>query len=339
MVPIDEAIDKMKEELDIVRGYLNGIKYEKWNKLGSGDLAKLMQKSINQVTTNSETGKVDEEKKEEFLKHATKLFKLFALIMPHKAANSIRDEVAFIQAVKKSINKRTNAPAVDLSEKLESEVKQLISKSISAGEVVDIFEMKGKDKPDFSIFSDKFLKEVKEMEHKNVAIQVLDKLINDEIKLKKKKNVLRYQSLTDSLRDLLDKYENNLIKTAEVIEKLVELAKEVREVESEGEQLGLSDEEKAFYDAVAQGKEKVKNDEELVGIAKEVALAIQKDLTVDWTNQEMIKARIRSNVKKVLLREDFEIEKIEIVMDKVMRQASSLYSDWVPSEKERHVYE
>jgi len=330
MIPIEEIVAKMMEKCDIVRAMFAGVDYTEWKKLKGGELAQLFQKAVNTIITNERSGMVDDEKKNRFAKETELLSQLFAFAMPHREANAIRNEVEFFQAVKRAVIKRTIIRPEGIGFDVESAVRELVSKAISAEGVIDIFDMKGKGKPDISIFDEKFLEEVKNMKYRNLSVDVLRKLLNDELRVRMKKNLVRYKSLLDMLEDIIEKYENNIINSTKVIEKLIELAKEIRKVEKLNEDIGLSEEEMAFYDAISTGRKAVNGNGELKELVRELVKIIKRDLTIDWMNNDIIKARIRANVKLLLLRKGYKSEEGEKVLDLIYQQAFSLYRDFVP---------
>ena len=331
MVPIGEIISKMMEKYDIVRAMFSGIEYKTWKKLKSVELAQLFQKSVNNIITDERSGKLDDEKKKRFAKETEILSQLFAFVMPHREANAIRNEVEFFQAVKRAIIKRTIIRTEGIGLDIESAVRELVSKAISAEGVIDIFDMKGRGKQDISIFDEKFLEEVKNLKYKNLSIDVLRKLLHDELRVRMKTNLVRYKSLLDMLEDIIEKYENNIINSTKVIEKLIELAKEIKKVEKLSEGMGLSEEEMAFYDAISLGKKSINSNGELKELVKDLVKIIKRDLTIDWMNNDIIKARIRANVKLLLLRKGFKAEESEKVLGLIYQQAFSLYRDFVPA--------
>jgi type I restriction enzyme R subunit len=329
MIPLEEAIAHMEEKYDIVKSYFSGIDYKEWYKMQGAELARLFQEGVNAVITNPSTGGLDEERKRSFLNEATILSKLFALIMPHPEANKIRNEVAFFQGIKKAIVRRTVIDT-EPDDDVDTAVRELISQSISAAGVVDIFDMQKKDKPDISIFDEQFIEEVKKLEQKNVAIQVLRKLLNDEIKMRMRKNLIRYRSLLEMLEDIIEQYENNIINSTKVIEKMIEFAKEIKKADKAGEDLGLSEEELAFYDSLASGKGKISKNKELKDLVKKIVKTIRKDLTVDWTNNDVIKSRIKANVSVVLLQNNYTPKEAQLELNLIFDQARARYRDYVP---------
>ena len=320
MIPLDQAITFMREKYDIVCAYLHGIDYLNWQRMGSTELAYLLQRAQNAITVNDET-------KDGFLRACTELMRAHAIVSPHKEANDIRRDIAFFQTVQRSIRKYTPS-ARDAEEETETAIKQLISESVASKGVVDIFSEIGKERLEVSIMSDEFLDDLQKMEYRNLAIEVLRKLLNDEIKTKLRKNVFLYRSFKEMLEVTITRYHNNVIQSAEVIQKLIEMAKEIRAVPRRGETLGLSDEEMAFYDAVAKGREYIVQSEQMKEIARELTATIKANLSIDWADQENVKAKIRAAVRRLLRRKGFKPEESNVIILNVMEQAESLYEEW-----------
>jgi len=330
MVPLQEIVDKMKEKYDVVKNMFAGIDFSNWKKMSKSETASLFQKAVNAIVTDEKTEMPDEEGKKRFLKESEILFKLFALVMPNHEAVRIRNDVEFMQAVKKAIAKRIVVEGVsEVDLKVESALRELVSKSIAAEGVIDIFAMKDKNKPDISIFDEKFLEEVKNMKFKNLAIEALRKLLRDELKLRMKKNLVKYKTLLELLEQIIEEYENNIINSTRVIQRLLELAKEIKTAEKSGEALGLSEEEEAFYDAISVGKKKFGKDEKTKNMVKDLVKLIKRDIAIDWTNNEIIKARIRADVKLLLLKNSFVPTESEILLESIFQQAKFLYVDYV----------
>lgn len=331
LIPIEEAAAKMLEKYDVVKTYFTGLHYSNWKKVGSSERAQLFAGAVDMVLTNPQTEVLDEERKSRFLKEASQLFQLFALVMPHREAHEIRDDVAFFQAVERAIAKRVIIEREPIDQGIDSAVKELISRSIAAEGVIDILQMQGKKSPEISIFDEKFIAEVKKLRFKNFAIEALRKLLQDEIRIRLRKNEIRYKSLLELLEKTIEEYENNIINSSKVIERLLELAKDVKKIEKAGESLGLSEEETAFYDAFLQGKRYINSDEKLKQLVRELVKMIRRDLTVDWTNNEQIKARIRANVRMLLLRNNIPPTESGSLLERIFTQASSLYRDVIPT--------
>lgn len=332
MIPIGLLVEKMLEKYETVKNMFVGVDFSGWRKVEGGALAILFQEAINAIITDVRTGNLLEERKDEFLRNAEHLFKIFALVMPHHEANAIRSDVEFFQAVKRAIIKRLSVDMpLNFDMEVESAVRDLVSKSIVAEGVIDIFAQRGKAAPNISIFDEQFLEEVKNMRFKNVAVEVLKKLLEDELRGRMKKNLIRFHSLMELLEHIIEEYENNIISSAKVIERLIELAREIKSSEQAGGNLGLSEEEVAFYDALSAGKKSALEDEALKDLVKELVRMIKRDLTVDWTNNEVIKARIRANARLLLVKNEFPTEESEGILDLIYDQAISLYRDYVPS--------
>jgi type I site-specific restriction-modification system R (restriction) subunit len=296
--------------------------YSKCWKLPEVEQTRLFQRAHNAVTIDTDT-------KEGFLRHGAALSKAFALVSPHKEANDIRNDILFFQSVRRSIRKYTPS-ARDVSEDVETAIKQLISGGISSDEVVDIFGFTEKERPDISILSDEFLNDIQKIEYKNLQVELLKKLINDEITGKMKRNVVTYRSFKEMLEKTIAQYKNRSIESAEVIERLIEMARELRNVEHRAEKIGLSDEEIAFYDAVSQGRAELEADEQLLEIAKELVATIKCNLSIDWTDHENAKSKIRASVKRLLRKRGFKSEDYKPIVSTIMEQAISLYHDYTP---------
>jgi len=331
LIPVEEIIQKMLEKYRIVKGFLSEVEYQNWKKLKPTELATLFSRAVNTIVTDERTGVVNTEKKKKYLENTIQLYKLFALAMPHKQANEIREDVEFFESVRRAIVKNTLVEKPYIDKNTETALRDLISKGIKAECVIDIFAKEGKSKPNISILDEKFLEDVKNSQYKNLTVETLQKLINDELHLKMRTNIARYRTLLESLEEIIEEYENNIINSSKVIERLIELAKEIRDTEMEGDSLGMSDEEMAFYDALSKGKKSLKDDK-LKQLVKDLVKAIKRDISIDWTDHEIIKARIRSNVRLLLLRNDIDYDKMDDLIDKVYEQAYYLYKDYPNSE-------
>jgi len=327
MVPVEEIIEKMLERYREVCEFFVEIDYKGWKKLPAGELATLFSKAVNMVLTDLDTGRLDPEKKKTYLQLSSQLYKLFSLAMPHKQANDIRDEVEFFEGVRKAVVKTTVIERGPLSPEKESAIRDLISKGIVAEGVIDIFAQKGKEKPDISILDERFLEDVKDSHFKNLTIEAIRKLLNDELRLKMRTNLVRYRSLLQMLDEIIEQYENNIINSSKVIERLIELAKEIKKVEKAGIDIGLSEEEMAFYDALSQGKKALKNGK-LKDLVKELVKIIKRDIAIDWTNHEIIKSRIRADVRLVLLRHNVPFNELDVFVGEIYKQAEELYKNY-----------
>jgi type I restriction enzyme R subunit len=267
--------------------------------------------------------------KNRFVREVTALSQAFALSMPHEQAVEITEQVAFFQAVKARLVKFevTGGDGKGKSNfEIETAVKQVIDKSLSSDKVVDIFDAAGIDKPEVSILSDKFLLEVKDMKHKNLAFELLKKLLNNEISSRARTNLVKSKALLELLETAIKKYQNNLLSTAEIIQELIEIAKEVRESDRQGEKLNLTKDEVAFYNAleVNDSAIKVLGGETLRDIAKEIADKVKKNATIDWTIRESARAKLMVLVRRTLSKYGYPPDKQKKAVDMVLKQAALL---------------
>ena len=331
LIPLQDIIDKMLEKYDIVKSMLSSVDYSKWRYLEGEKLAKIFQQAINVIITEPKTGKIDENRKQRFLRESQLLLRLFAFVMPHQEAYNIRNDVEFFRAVRSALIKRIPVKEMrGFAPEIESTIKELISKSIAAEGVIDIFALKGKEKAEISILNEKFLEEIRKIQYKNVAIEALEKLLRDEITLRIRRNPFRFKSLLELLEKIIEDYENRIISSAKVIEQLIELAREIKTKEKEGIRFGLTEEELSFYDAIASSGKLALKSREIKSLVRELVKLIRRDLTIDWTNNEVIRSRIKANIKILLIKNNFSRKQVEQVTDLIYSQADSLYRDYVP---------
>lgn len=321
LTDVNKVINLLKEKYDIVSSMFYGLNYKNWQELKPEELSQLTVSAYNLLDT--------EDKKTNFIKNFIALKKIYALASPHPETIKIKGDMRFFEMIKKMIVKYSISRA-EISRDIEYEISQLISKSISAEEPVDIFSLLQKERPDVSILNDEFLLQFKKMKHKNYASDLLAKLLNDELKIRTKKNPFRYNSLYEKLKKLIEKYNFKLLNTAEVIEKLIEIAKDLRKKIVEGKELGLTEEELAFYDMLLSEKGIFENEEEIKKVAKEVIVRLGYFIkVVDWNKKETIKAKIKTAVKEILLDvvdEKVEYEKIDEIASKIYEHAQELYA-------------
>jgi type I restriction enzyme R subunit len=242
---------------------------------------------------------------------------------------SIRDDVGFFQAVRAVLAKSTPGER-KTDEELEHAIRQIISKAVISDEVLDIFAAAGLKKPDISILSDEFLAEVRGMPQRNLAVELLQKLLKDEIKARSKRNVVQARSFADLLEQAVRKYQNRAIETAQVIEELIQLAKDMRAANARGEKLKLTEDELAFYDAleVNDSAVKVLGEPTLVHIARELVETVKKNVTIDWTLRENVQAQLRVIVKRILRKYGYPPDKQEKATQTVLEQAALLSEAW-----------
>ncbi len=274
--------------------------------------------------------------KERYINAVTALSKAFAISVPHPYTIDIRDEVGLFQAIKARIVKVTQSGKTKSDEEIETAIKQILSDAVVADEVVDIFDAAGIKKPDISILSDEFMAEIKGMQHKNLALELLKKLLNDEIKTRQKTNLVQSKKFSEMLESAVRNYQNNLITSAQVIEELINLGRSIREADKKGEDLGLDFREYAFYSAleVSNTAVAILGDEVLRHIARELVDTVRKNTSIDWTVRENVQAKMRIAVKKILRKHgyppDMEIKATETVIEqaKLLADQLSLKGDY-----------
>lgn len=318
----EQAVKLMEEKYEVVRDMFHGFNYKKFFKLKPNERISFIPSAMEHIL--KEKGK-----KERFSREVTALLKAFSLAVPHDKAMKIKEEVGFFQAVKSAITKTTETKK-ERHEKFDSAIKQILSKAVVSDRIIDIFEAAGIKKPELSILSEGFLAEVKEMPQKNLAFEALKKLLNDEIRIISKKNMVRGKSFMDLLDKTIKKYTNRSIEAAQVIEELIELARKVREEKNRGKQLNMSDDEIAFYDALGVNDSAVKvlGDETLRKIALELTEMIRNSVTIDWTQRESVQAGIRLKVKKILRKYGYPPDKQKKATETVLKQAESIAKNW-----------
>ena len=290
----DKAVTLMLEKYEVVKDMFHGFNYKKFFDLKSSERISFVPNTMEHIL--KEKGR-----KERFSKEVTALLRAFSLAVPHNKAMKIKEEVGFFQAIKSAITKTTDTKK-ETQEKFDTAIKQILSKAVISDRIIDIFEAAGIQKPELSILSEGFLKDVQEMPQKNLAFEALKKLLNDEIRLYSKRNIVQGKSFMDLLDKAIKKYTNRSVETAQIIEELIELARKVRDEKNRGKEQKMSEDEIAFYDALGVNNSAVKilGDETLRKIALELTEMIRNSVTIDWTQRESVQAEIRLKVKKIL---------------------------------------
>jgi type I restriction enzyme R subunit len=270
-----------------------------------------------------------EDGKERFLQAVLELSKAFSLAVPHDEAIRIRDDVGFFQAVRVQIAKLSTSDR-RASGDIDFAIRQIVSDAIVSDQVVDIFSAAGLKSPDISILSEQFLADIRGMPHKNLAVELLQKLLKDELKVRSRHNLVQSRSFAELLEKSLRRYQNRAIEAAQVIEELIGLAKEMKAAQKRGEQLNLSNDEVAFYDAleVNDSAVKVLGDETLRMIARELVENVKSNVSIDWTVKESVRAKLRVLVKRILRKYGYPPDKQEEATNTVLRQAELLTEFW-----------
>jgi type I restriction enzyme, R subunit len=318
-----EAVAVMLAKFEVCQDMFHGLDYSAVIAKGPNAVFKFLPAAQEHILKQ-------EDGKDRFVQAVTGLSKAFALAVPSEEAIRIRDEVAFFQAVKAALMKRAAGQAQS-DEDLDAAVRQIVSRAVAAAdEVVDIFQAAGLKRPDISILSEEFLAEVRDLPQRNVAVELLRKLLQDELKTRSKRNLVQARSFSEMLERALNAYRNRAVETAQVIEELIKLAGEMREAHAKGQELGLSDDELAFYDAlgVNDAAVKVMGDDTLCAIAKELTDTIRRNVTIDWTQREAARAKMRTVVKRLLRKHKYPPDSQVQAVNTVMEQAERLCETW-----------
>ena len=313
-----EAVGVMLEKYEIVAAMFHGFDWSTFLKGSPAERLAVLPQAQEHILGQAEG-------KSRLLKAVTELSQAFALAPTHEEAIRIRDDVAFFQAVRTAVAK-SEVERGRPEEELDHAIRQIISRAMVSEEVIDIFAAAGLKKPDISILSDEFLAEVRGIPQKNLAVELLKKLLGDEIRTSSRRNLIQSRSFGEMLERTVRAYQNRAIETAQVIEELIELAKQMRVAEARGEQLGLNERELAFYDALETNDSAVKvlGDETLRAIARELTETVRKNTTIDWAVREGARAKLRVMVKRVLRKHGYPPDKQEKATLTVLEQAELL---------------
>jgi len=319
------AVALMQEKYEIVCGLFHGLDWDAWMSGSSTDRLRLLPVAQEHILAQKDG-------KKRLLENVSALSQAFALAVPADEALAIRDDLKFFQSVRAVLAKESGGgDGRKSSEEIEHAVQQLVSKAVAPGDVVDIFTAAGLDKPDISILSDEFLDEVRSLPHRNLAVETLRKLLEGEIKTRARSNVVQSRSFAAMLEESLRRYQNRAIEAAQVIEELICIAKDMRAAQERGEKLGLSDDEIAFYDALASNESAVRElgDATLKAIAQELVIKVRESAAIDWTMRESVRAKMRVMIKRLLRKYKYPPDKQEEAVKLVIEQAEVLSEGWV----------
>ena len=317
-----EAVAAMLEKHEICCGLFHGFDYSRWIDGTPAERVSLLPAAQEHILAQKDG-------KERCLRAVRKLSQAFALAVPHKEAIRIRDDVAFFQAVRSVLAKRAEAEARPGAE-LDYAIRQIVSRSVASEGVIDIFAAAGLKKPKISILSEKFLAEVRGMKQRNLAVELLQKLLKGELAVRRRKNVVQARSFAEMLERTVLHYGNRNVEAAQVIEELIQLARDIREANARGEALGLSEDELAFYDALETNDSAVQvlGDETLRDIARDLVETVRKNVKIDWTLRENVRANLRRLVKRTLRKHGYPPDKQEKATRTVLEQAEVLSAGW-----------
>ncbi|WP_374327245.1 type I restriction endonuclease subunit R [Azonexus sp.] len=315
-----EAYAVLAEKLDVLRAMLHGFDYRDFLRAGH----RLLAGAANHIL-----GQKDGKKR--FADNVLAMSKAFSLCCTLDEAKAVREEVAFLQAVKVILTKRELSDKKRSDEARELAIRQIIGAAVVSDEVVDIFDAVGLDKPNIGILDDAFLAEVRNLPERNLAVELLERLLEGEIRSRFAGNLVQERKFSELLAGVITRYQNRAIETAQVIEELIEMAKKFRAAANRGEALGLSEDEVRFYDALADNESAVRelSDETLKKIAHELTESLRQNLSVDWSERESVRARLRLMVKRILRKYKYPPDQQDAAVDLVLAQARALGEAWL----------
>jgi type I restriction enzyme R subunit len=318
----EAAMEVLEEKYEIVCDMFHGFDWSVWNKGTPTERLALLPNAQEHILKQNDG-------KQRYLKAVTELSKAYSLVASSDRGVAISNDIAFF-AVIRTIMTRPTGLAGKTIEDMEYALRQLVSKAVSSEGVIDVFAAAGLKKPEISILSEEFMKELRNMPQKNLAVELLSRLLNDEIKSRTKKNVVLARSFSEMLENALKKYQNRAIETAQVIEELIQMAKDFNAASKRGENLGLTEDELAFYDALEINDSAVRGLGEpvLMNIAQDLVKEIKASIKIDWTVKESVRAEMRVRIKRLLRKHGYPPDKQEKATQTVLQQAEMLCRDW-----------
>ncbi len=319
----EEAVKTMLEKHEVVAQMFDGFDYKRYFSEDTKEKLTVILEAQEHILSL-------EDGSNRFAKHTTLLSKAFALSVPDPRAMDIKAEVGFFQAVKARLTKFEPEGSGKSDAEMETAIRQIVDRAVVVDGVIDIFDAAGIKKPDISILSDDFLEEIRGMKHKNLALELLRKILNDEIKIRTKKNLAQSKKFSEMLEEAIRKYKNNLLTAAQVIEELIAIAREIRISDERAADLGLSDDEVAFYDALAMNEsaKEVMSDDTLRELARILVENVKKNTSIDWTVKESVRAKLRTVVKRLLRRYGYPPDEQKMATDRILKQAELMANEW-----------
>ncbi len=317
----EKAVALMLEKLEVVSQMYHGFAYERYFGLDTRGKLSLILEAEEHILSL-------EDGKKRYIEEVTALSSAFAIAIPDDKAMDAKDEIAFFQAVKARLTKFESSNAIS-DEEIETTIRQVIDKALVTDQVIDIFDASGIKKPDISILSEEFLMEVKNMKHKNIALEVLKKLLNDEIKTRSKTNFIQSQSLMEMLENSIRKYHNKIITAVEVIDELISLSRDIKIMDKEPSELGLTEFEYAFYTAVANNEsaQELMGKEKLRELAVVLFEKVKENASIDWTIKESVRSKLKIAVKRTLRQFGYPPDMQALATDTVLKQAEMIASE------------
>ncbi len=321
----EEALDVLLEKMDVVRGMFHGFNYSEYETKAT----QLLVPAANHIL-KPEDGNKKKDRKKEFLDSVLAITKAFSLCGTLDEAKPLRKEIAFFTAIKAALIKYTTVEKKRTEEERNSALKQILDNAVISEGILDIFELAGLEKPNIALLSDEFLEDIRKMPAKNLAVAILEKLLRDSIRSRSRNNVVIEKKYGDQLLDTLRRYHNRAIETAQVIEELIQMAKDFQEDMDRNETLGLNPAELAFYDALANNESAVRElgDEMLKKIAQELTDKLRRSASVDWQKRESVRAKLRNLVRITLRRYKYPPDKTPEAIELVLKQAGRLSDEW-----------
>jgi type I restriction enzyme R subunit len=327
-VPVGEALAVLQEKFEIVKDMFHGFDYSGFFSTNATERLKALAGGVDHIC-GLEPGDPEKAKKR-YVEAATALNKAAGIAKHLEGAKHLRDEIGYFRAVQRNIQKYTLGGGGKSDAELDAAVRQLVSGAIASENVVDVFGAAGLPRPDISVLSDEFLETVKKSEHKNLQLELLKKLINDEIRTQSRRNLVQARKFSEMLEQTLIRYQNRTIESAQVIQELIDLAKSMRDAPKRGEALGLNEDEMAFYDALVDHGEvkELMKDDQLAAIAHDLVERIRGSVTIDWTKKESVRADLRRKVKRLLKKHGYPPDKQKAAVVTVLKQAEVVARDW-----------
>ncbi|MBC8508746.1 MAG: type I restriction endonuclease subunit R [Chloroflexi bacterium] len=322
MLAQEQAVQMMLEKIEVVAGMYHGFPYEDYFETDTS-------KKLSMILAAEEHILGLEDGKKRYIDQVTALSQAFAIAIPHEQAMDVKDEIAFFQAVKARLAKFDSTGSGRTNEEIESTIRQVIDKALVSEQVIDVFDAAGIKKPDISILSEEFLLELKNKEHKNVALEVLKKLLNDEIKARAKKNLVQSRTLMEMLQDAIKRYHAKVLTAAEVMEELINISREIVKSDKQAKEMGMSDYEYAFYTAVANNDSarELMQQDKLRELAVVLFEKVKANASIDWTIKESVKAKLKVIVKRTLRQFGYPPDMQKLATETVLKQAEMLANE------------
>jgi len=322
MLAQEQAVRMMLEKIEVVAGMYHGFPYEDYFEADTSRKLSMILAAEEHIL-----GLTDGKKR--YTDQVAALSQAFAIAIPHEQAMDVKDEIAFFQAVKARLAKFDNTGSGRTNEEIESTIRQVIDKALVSEQVIDVFDAAGIKKPDISILSEEFLQELKNMEHKNVALEVLKKLLNDEIKARAKKNLVQSRSLMEMLQDAIKRYHAKVLTAAEVMDELINISREIVKSDKQAEEMGMSEYEYAFYTAVANNDSarELMQQDKLRELAVVLFEKVRANASIDWTIKESVKAKLKVIVKRTLRQYGYPPDMQKLATETVLKQAEMLANE------------